>query len=107
MYNEVENNARDVYPCNTIAAKTVGQKHDKPDYNMQMVCHIKENKDINRGKLIDIGFLNPLVEMQQNDWECDKKCMGQIRLLVKKPSSFDKLKPTKGTNFWLCNILRN
>lgn len=35
--------------------KTVRYKYEKPDYNMEMVCDIKKQKDIDRSNEINIG----------------------------------------------------
>lgn len=59
VYNEVENDAGDVYLYNPSAKTAAGHEYKEPDYNMQMVFHIEEEEDANRGDLIDIGVFKP------------------------------------------------
>ena len=54
VYNEVENDAGDAYPYDATIG-TARHEHDGPDYNMQMVRHIEEEDDADRGDLIDMG----------------------------------------------------
>lgn len=42
------------------------REHDKPSHNMQIVCHIKEEKNANSSNLINIGVSNQLQETQQH-----------------------------------------
>lgn len=57
-YNNVENDAFDVY--NDATAGTAGkQKHEEPRNNLQMVCHIKEEKEADRNQLVDMGVFKP------------------------------------------------
>lgn len=58
MYNEVENNAGDAYPYDATA-ETAGQEQEEPHNNMQIVCHMEEEKDADRSDLIDMGVLKP------------------------------------------------
>ena len=61
VYSEAENDAGDAgdtYPCNATAGIS-GQEHDPPGYNMQMVRHIEEKEDEDRGDLIDMGGFKP------------------------------------------------
>ena len=57
VYNEVENDAGDAYPHDATA--TAGHEHEEPNYSMQMVRHIEEEKDADRGDLVDMGVLKP------------------------------------------------
>ena len=56
-YNEVENDAGDAYPYDITIA---GTEYDKPDHNMQKVCHKEEEEDVYRGKLIKMGVFKPI-----------------------------------------------
>ena len=58
VYNDVENDAGDAYHYDATAG-TAGHEHDEPDYNMQMVRHIEEEDDADRGDLIDMGVFKP------------------------------------------------
>lgn len=51
VYNKVENNTSDIYLYNITAAET---KSVKPDHNMRMICHKKEEKNADREKLIKV-----------------------------------------------------
>ena len=58
VYNEVENDAGDAYPYDATAG-AAGREHEEPNYNMQMVRHIEEEEDADRGDLIDMGVFKP------------------------------------------------
>ena len=58
VYSEVENDAGDAYPYDATAG-TAGQEHEHPGYNMQMVRHVEEEEDADRGDLIDMGVFKP------------------------------------------------
>lgn len=45
MYNKVKNDASDAYPYDAIV-KVAEDKHKKPDHDMQMICYIKEEKNV-------------------------------------------------------------
>lgn len=62
IYNKVENNAIDMYLCDTTTARSAGYKYSKSDHNIQMVCHIEEEENVKRIELIDMGFLSLLAE---------------------------------------------
>ena len=61
VYSEAENDtgdAGDAYPCNATAGISM-QEHDPQGYNMQMVRHIEEEEDEDRGNSIDMGDFKP------------------------------------------------
>lgn len=54
VYNKVENDAGDGYWHDATTTGTMGYKHGELDHNMQMVCHMEEEKNAERSKLIVI-----------------------------------------------------
>lgn len=54
MYNKFENDTNNAYLYD-VTTGTAGHEHNDPDYNMQIVCHIKEENNANRSNLIDMG----------------------------------------------------
>ena len=58
MYNEIENDAVDVY-LHDATAGVAGHEHKGPNYDMQMVQHIEEEEDVDRGDLVGIGVFKP------------------------------------------------
>lgn len=58
MYNKVGNDAGDAYPCDATAG-TAGHEHEEPEYNMQMVRHIKDEENADRDELVDLGVFKP------------------------------------------------
>ena len=57
VYHEVENDAGDAYPHD--ATTVPANEHEGPSYNMQMVRHIEEEEDADRGNLVDMGVFKP------------------------------------------------
>ena len=57
-YNEVENDACDAYNDATAGAAK-GREHEERRHNMQMVRHVEEEEDADRGQLIDWGVFKP------------------------------------------------
>lgn len=56
----MENNANNVsntYPYDS----TTRHKHDEPDYNMQMVYHIKKEENADKSNLIDMEVFKPTI----------------------------------------------
>lgn len=51
-------------------AKTTGHKHEKPNYNMQIVFHIKEEENADRNDLINLEVFKPI----------SKNVMKQLRI---------------------------
>lgn len=64
LYDKIKNDVNNtyVYKANT---KIVDQEHKKLNYIMQIICHMKKEKNINQGNLINIRVLNPLIQIQQ------------------------------------------
>ena len=58
MYNEMENDAGDAYPHDATAG-VAGHEHEGPNYDMQMVRHIEEEEDADRGDLVGMGVFKP------------------------------------------------
>lgn len=46
MYTKVKNDAENAYLHNLTIDGTVGYKYEKLAYNMQIICHIEEEKDV-------------------------------------------------------------
>ena len=53
-YNDVENDAFDVYKNATTGAAE-GQKYKEPRHNLQMVCLIEKEEEADRNQLVNIG----------------------------------------------------
>lgn len=49
--------------CNAYNDATAGtakrREHEEQCHNMQMVCHVEEEKDADRSQLIDLGGFKP------------------------------------------------
>ena len=58
MYNKFEDDTGHVYLYDATPG-AAGYKHEEPNYNMQMVCHIEEEEDADGGNLINIGVFKP------------------------------------------------
>lgn len=61
MYNEIKNDTGDAYPY-YATAEMVGYKYEKPNHNMQMICHIKREENADRDNLINLGILKLIGE---------------------------------------------
>lgn len=58
VYNKFKDDAGDTYPYDATAG-AAGYEHEEPNYNMQMVRHIKEEEEADRGDLINMGVFKP------------------------------------------------
>lgn len=58
IYNEVRNDMGNVYLYNAIT-RTAKYKHDKSNYNMQIICHIKKEDNADKSDLINMGIFKP------------------------------------------------
>lgn len=54
MYNKLGNDAGDTYLYNAIAG-IAGREHEEPGYNMQMIYHIRGEKNVDRDDLCKRG----------------------------------------------------
>ena len=54
----MENDAGDAYPHDATAG-VAGHEHEGPNYDMQMVRHIEEEEDADRGDLVGMGVFKP------------------------------------------------
>lgn len=55
----MENDVGNAYPHDTTIARRMGHKHEKPGYNMQIVCHMEKEEDADRHDLIDMRVFKP------------------------------------------------
>lgn len=58
VYYEVEKNASDTCPHDATTNKVAWHEY-KSNYNMQIVCHIDEEKDADRNNLVERGVFKP------------------------------------------------
>lgn len=59
MYNKVKDDAIDIYLYNIIT-KVARYKYKKSNNNMQIICHIRKEKNTNKINLIDIKVFKPI-----------------------------------------------
>ena len=58
VQNEFKQDAGNAYLYDTTAG-AAGYKYKEPNYNMQIVRHMEEEEDADRGNLIDMGVFKP------------------------------------------------
>ena len=55
MYSKLENDANDMYLGDTTAT-TTWEVHEEPHHNMQIACYIKNEEDVNKNIMIQMGM---------------------------------------------------
>ena len=58
-YNDVENDAFDAYN-NATTGTAGGQEHEEPCHNLEMVCHVEEEKKTDKNQLVNMRVFKPI-----------------------------------------------